>query len=60
MARRRGVSMETPHAFSCRCLRRQSWGGESVLGRLDRPWNGLLDEAATDSIHVARLHDGIP
>jgi hypothetical protein len=35
-------------------------GGELVLGRLDRPWNGLVVEAAADSIWVARLCAGTP
>jgi hypothetical protein len=55
MARRRGVSAETPHTSSCRCSCHRSRGGESILGRLDHPRNGLLVEAAADSIHVARL-----
>jgi hypothetical protein len=55
MARRRGVSAEIPHVSSCRCSRHRSQGGESVLGRLDRPLNGLLVKAVADSIRVARL-----
>jgi hypothetical protein len=53
MSRRRGVSVETLHVSSCRCSCRQSRGGESVVGRLDRPLNGPLDEAVADSTRVA-------
>jgi hypothetical protein len=60
MAQRRGVSAETPHVSSHRCSCHQSQGGESVLGRLHHPWNGLLVEAAADSICVARLRAGTP
>jgi hypothetical protein len=60
MARRRGVSVETPHVSSCRCSCRRSRGGESVVGRLDRPRNGPLVEAAADSTRVARLRAGTP
>jgi hypothetical protein len=52
--------VETLHVSYCRCSRCRSRGGESVLGRLDHPWNGLLVEAATDSIHVARLRADTP
>jgi hypothetical protein len=55
MAQRRGVSTETPHVSSCRCSCHRSQGGESVVGRLDRPRNGPLVEAATDSTRVAQL-----
>jgi hypothetical protein len=58
MARRRGVSAETPHVSSCRCSRCRSRGGESVLGRLDHPRNGILVEVAADSIRVARFRAG--
>jgi hypothetical protein len=60
MARRRGVSAETPHVSSCRCLRRRFRGEELVLGCVDRPRNGLLVEAAADSIRVARLRTDTP
>jgi hypothetical protein len=60
MAWRRGVSAKTPHVSSCRCLRRRSQEGESVLGRLDRLQNGLFVEAVVDSIRVARLRAGTP
>jgi hypothetical protein len=52
MARRRGVSVETLHVSSCQCSCRQSQGGESVVGRLDRLRNGPLVEAAVDSTRV--------
>jgi hypothetical protein len=58
MARRRGVSAKTPHASSYRCSCHRSRGGESVVGRLDRPQNEPLVEAATDSTRVARLRAG--
>jgi hypothetical protein len=35
-------------------------GGESVVGRLDRPQNGPLIETVADSIRVARLRAGTP
>jgi hypothetical protein len=54
------VSVETSHVSSCRCLCRWSRGGESVLGRLDRPRNGPLVEADADSTRVARLRAGTP
>jgi hypothetical protein len=60
MARRRGVSVKTPHVSSCRCSCRQSQGGESVVGRLDRPQNGPLVVVAADSTRVAQLRDGMP
>jgi hypothetical protein len=60
MARRRGVSAETPHVSSCRCLCRRSRGEELVVSRLDRPLNGPLVEATADSIRVAPLRAGTP
>jgi hypothetical protein len=60
MARRRGVSAETPHVSSCRCSCRQSRGGESVVGRLDRPCNGPLVEATADSTQMAQHRAGAP
>jgi hypothetical protein len=60
MARRRGLSVETPHASSCRCSFCRSRGGESVVGRLDRPRKGPLVEAAADSTQVVRLRSGTP
>jgi hypothetical protein len=60
MARRCGVSVETIHVSSCRCSCRPSRGGESVVGRLYRPRNGSLVEAAADSTRVARLRAGTP
>jgi hypothetical protein len=60
MARRRGVSAETPHISSFRWSCRRSWGGESILGHLDHPRNGLLVEAAADSIWVVQLRAGTP
>jgi hypothetical protein len=53
MAQRQGVSTETPHVSSGQFLCRQSRGGESVVGRLDRPQIGPLVKAATNSIRVA-------
>jgi hypothetical protein len=60
MARRRGVSVETPYASSCQCSCRRSRGGESIAGRLNCPQNGSLVEAAADSTWVARLYAGMP
>jgi hypothetical protein len=52
MARRREASAETLYMFSCQCSCRRFPGGESVVGRLDRPRNGPLVEAAADSTLV--------
>jgi hypothetical protein len=53
MAHRHGVSAETPHVSSYRCSCRRSRGGESVVGRLDRPRNGPLVEGVAGSTRVA-------
>jgi hypothetical protein len=58
MVRRCGVSAETLHVSSCRCSCRRSRGGESVVGRLNRPRNGPLVEATADSTWVVRLYAG--
>jgi hypothetical protein len=60
MAQRYGVSVETPHMPSCKCLCHWSRGGVSVVGHLDRPRNGPLVEATADSTRVARLRAGMP
>jgi hypothetical protein len=60
MPRRQGVSEETPHVSSCRCSCHRSRGGKSVVGRLDRPRNGPLVDAAADSIRVTRICAGTP
>jgi hypothetical protein len=60
MARRCGVSAETPHVDPIDVRAIGPGGGESVVGHLDRPQNRPLVEAAADSTRVARLRAGTP
>jgi hypothetical protein len=56
MTQRREASAETLYVSSCRCSCHRFRGGESVVGRLDRPRNRPLVEAAADSTLVVRLN----